>query len=90
MKTMTAKDLKNHTGEVMRRVSRGEEVVVTLRGRPAAVILPFASARGRAAGEARSFDEAWEDIEAALRKSRPAFKTWREAIGWSRKRTSSR
>ncbi|MBI1865303.1 MAG: type II toxin-antitoxin system prevent-host-death family antitoxin [Nitrospirae bacterium] len=90
MKTMTAKDLKNHTGEVMRRVSRGEEVLVTLRGRPAAVILPFAAARGRAEGEARSFEEAWGDIEASLRRTGPAFKTWREAIGWSRKRASLR
>jgi prevent-host-death family protein len=90
MKTMTAKDLKNHTGEVMRRVSRGEEVVVTLRGRPAAVILPFEDARRKGVGEARSFEEAWGDIEAVLRRTRPAFKTWREAIGWSRKRTSSR
>ena len=34
MKTMTARDLKNKTGEAMRAVSKGERVLVTLRSKP--------------------------------------------------------
>lgn len=86
MKTMTAKDLKNHTGEVMRAVSKGEEVVVTLRGKPAALILPFVDARKKEPLQLRSFDEAWRDIEKSLQKTKPECKTWQEALGWSRKR----
>ena len=86
MKTMTAKELKNYTGEVMRTVSKGGEVVVTLRGNPAAVILPFAEAKKRKPLEIRSFEEAWIDIEKSLKKTKPQFKTWREAVRWSRNR----
>lgn len=32
MKVVTARELKNRTGEVLRRVRAGESVVVTLRG----------------------------------------------------------
>ncbi|MEK6589400.1 MAG: type II toxin-antitoxin system prevent-host-death family antitoxin [Nitrospinota bacterium] len=86
MKTMTAKELKNHTGEVMRTVFKGEEVVVTFRGKPAAVILPFAKAKKKEPLELRAFNEAWRDIEKYLKKTKPKFKTWQEAIGWSRRR----
>ena len=43
MRMMTAKHLKNNTGEAMRRVSKGEKVVVTLRGKPFALISPVTS-----------------------------------------------
>ena len=43
MRMMTAKYLKNNTGEAMRRVSKGEKVVVTLRGKPFALISPVTS-----------------------------------------------
>ncbi|MEK6725128.1 MAG: type II toxin-antitoxin system prevent-host-death family antitoxin [Deltaproteobacteria bacterium] len=86
MRTMTAKDLKNHTGEVMRSIFKGEEIVVTLRGKPAAVILPFVESAKKKPLRPRPFEEAWKDIEKTLKKTGPEFKTWQEAMGWSRKR----
>ncbi len=85
MKTMTAKNLKNRTGEAMRAVSQGEKVVVTLRGKPFALISPATKdALGKAS--LRTIDKAWDDIEASLEKSRPKFTTAREAMSWTRKR----
>ncbi|MFQ5741206.1 MAG: type II toxin-antitoxin system Phd/YefM family antitoxin, partial [Acidobacteriota bacterium] len=40
MKVMTAKQLKNRTGEALRQVMQGEEILVTVRGKPAAVMRP--------------------------------------------------
>lgn len=47
MKTVTAKELKNRTGEVLRRVRSGETMVVTLRGIPVARVVPEAPAPRR-------------------------------------------
>ncbi len=44
MKTVTAKELKNRTGEVLRRVRSGETVVVTVRGTRVARFVPEAGA----------------------------------------------
>jgi prevent-host-death family protein len=35
-----ARELKQHTGEIVERVRKGERVLVTLRGEPVAVISP--------------------------------------------------
>ena len=32
----------------------------------------------------RDYDEAWGDIEKALKAGRPHFKTWQEAMRWGR------
>jgi prevent-host-death family protein len=40
MGTVTAMDLRNHTGRVLQRVARGERVVVTRRGEPLAIVQP--------------------------------------------------
>jgi len=40
MRTVTAKELKNRTGEVLRRVRAGETVVVTMRGIRVAKFVP--------------------------------------------------
>jgi len=45
MVTVPARDLKNRTGEIVRRLERGEHVLVTKRGKPLAVMRP---ARGAA------------------------------------------
>ena len=37
---MGARELKQHTGEIVERVRNGERVLVTLRGEPVAVISP--------------------------------------------------
>ena len=36
----TAKDLRFHTKEILDTVSRGEEVIITFRGKPQAKIIP--------------------------------------------------
>lgn len=85
MKTMTARDLKNHTGKAMRTVSRGEKVVVTLRGKPFALISPVTS---KSLGEVslRPSEEAWKDIEDTLKKTTPKFRNAKEAMAWTRRR----
>lgn len=37
----TAKDLRFHSKELLDTVSRGEEVVITYRGKPCAKLVPF-------------------------------------------------
>ncbi len=37
----TAKDLRFHTRELIETVSRGEEVVITFRGKPCAKLVPL-------------------------------------------------
>lgn len=82
---MTARDLKNHTGKTMRTVSKGEKVVVTLRGLPFALISPMTST-SLEKGSMRLPEEAWKDIEDTLRKTKPKIKNVREAMKWARKR----
>jgi prevent-host-death family protein len=41
MDTVGARDLKQHTGEVIARVRSGERLLLTVRGRPVAVIAPI-------------------------------------------------
>lgn len=88
MKTMTAKNLKNKTGEAMRTVSRGDKVVVTLRGKPFALISPVTDKLVNRES-LRPIEDAWKDIEEALKKSRPKFKDSKEAMAWTRRRAAS-
>ena len=41
MKVVNTVDLKNKTNALLRQVMRGEPVIVTFRGKPAASILPL-------------------------------------------------
>ena len=41
MHSVGARELKQHTGEVIARVRSGERVLLTVRGRPVAVISPL-------------------------------------------------
>ncbi|HME47035.1 type II toxin-antitoxin system prevent-host-death family antitoxin [Mycobacterium sp.] len=41
MDSVTVRDLRNHGGEVLERVARGETVVVTKDGRPIAELRPL-------------------------------------------------
>lgn len=45
MASVPVRDLRNHTRDVLRRVTDGERVTVTQHGRPVAEIRPVASAR---------------------------------------------
>jgi len=45
MSTVGVKELKDHLTQYLRRAKQGEEVVVTERGKPIAIIQPIESAR---------------------------------------------
>jgi prevent-host-death family protein len=86
MGTVTAKQLKQRTGEIIKRLKSGERFTLTHRGKPVAVINPSLSEEKSFSPDLRSFDEAWEDIERTLEKTRPRFKSWKEATEWARNR----
>ena len=78
MRSVSAKELKNRTGEILRRVGKGERVLIMKRGNPLAVLSPVRAEELRPLG-LREHEEAWEDIEKALKNSRPRFRRWEEA-----------
>jgi prevent-host-death family protein len=86
MKTITAKELKNWTGEALKTISRGEKIMVTFRGKPFAVLSPASEVTTVEEKQLRPFAEAWKDIGETLRKTKAAFTNWQEATAWSRKR----
>lgn len=47
MTVIAARDLRNHTAEVLRRVADGDRVTVTQHGTPVAEIGPVRNARAR-------------------------------------------
>jgi prevent-host-death family protein len=87
MGTVTAKQLKQRTGEVIRRVKSGERLTVTFRGKPVAVIAQPTAEETETLKELRPFDEVWKDIEKTLEKAKPEFAGWKEATQWVRNRT---
>jgi prevent-host-death family protein len=51
MPEIGAFEAKTHLSELLDRVERGEELVITRRGRPVARLIPASDARQRDAGE---------------------------------------
>ncbi|MGI8624583.1 MAG: type II toxin-antitoxin system Phd/YefM family antitoxin [Solirubrobacteraceae bacterium] len=47
MTDVAARDLRNRTADVLRRVAAGEHVTITSRGRPVAELMPVRTARLR-------------------------------------------
>ena len=47
MSEIAARDLRNHTADVLRRVEEGEQVTITSRGRAVAELIPVRTARRR-------------------------------------------
>ena len=43
----TAKDLRFHSKELLNTVNRGEEVVITFRGKPCARLVPYGETKGQ-------------------------------------------
>ena len=89
MGTITAKQLKQRTGEIIKRVRAGERLTVTYRGEPVATISPSSDIEEKPSMNLRPFEVAWADIEATIERTEPSFDGWREAMAWVRKRTSS-
>src|SRR5207249_5427930 len=51
-KTMTARELKNRTGDALRPVGQGEQVLITRRGKPFALVVPATAAPRESEGVA--------------------------------------
>lgn len=85
MKPMTARELKNATGEVVRTLRRGESILLTFRGKALGTIEPLRPDRTDVPSVA-PYQDAWAEIEAQLRRSKPHYRSWREAESDSRGR----
>jgi len=57
----TAKDMRFHSKEILDAVSRGEEVVITFRGRPRAKIIPFQEREAPSAPAELGLFGMWKD-----------------------------
>jgi prevent-host-death family protein len=44
---VASRELRNNTASVLRRVQAGEEIVITVRGKPVAALLPASAAARR-------------------------------------------
>ncbi len=86
MGIITAKQLKQKTGEMIHRVKSGEKITLTHWGKPVAMIVPISETDGHAAEQLRPPEEAWKEIERTLEESEPEFKGWKEATTWVRDR----
>jgi len=76
--------LKNRTGDAFRAVSRGERVLLTRRGKTVAVLVPVDFPVRE--DEVLPYDQAWQEIEAALAASEPEYASLEEAMSRSRRR----
>jgi prevent-host-death family protein len=86
MKTVTAKDLKNRTGEALRAIGRRERVLITRRGKPYAVLLPVEDVPDEP-GDA--VERLREEIRADARRHPPPFRRPEEMIAWMRGRPAT-
>jgi prevent-host-death family protein len=57
----TAKDLRFHSKELLDTVTRGEEVVITFRGKPCAKLVPYRETSDK--NEKNELFGIWEDHE---------------------------
>ena len=87
MGTITAKQLKQKTGEVIKRIKSGERLILTYRGKPIAFIEPAADKDLKKEYRVGDSLKAWDRIESTLNSTNPKFKDWREATGWVRSRS---
>lgn len=58
----TAKDLRFHSKELLDTVSRGEEVIITYRGKPCAKLVPIDNLENDEIDESELFG-IWKDSE---------------------------
>ncbi len=86
MGTITAKQLKQKTGDVIKRIKSGERLTLTYRGKPLAVIEPVTDNDIKKLNRVSDSVKAWERIESTLSSTKPEFKNWREATDWVRNR----
>ena len=87
MGTITAKQLKQKTGEVIRRIKSGERLTLTYRGKPLAIIEPTTKNDIKELNRVNESVKTWEKIEFTLNSTNSEFKNWREATEWVRNRS---
>ena len=87
MKPMSARDLKNSTGDVNRTLRRGESILLTFRGKPLGTIKPLRPGT-RDVPAIHPYEEARTAIEAELKRSTPRFASWKDAEDEGRGRRS--
>lgn len=73
MRTVTHRELRNHSAELLRAVEAGEAVVVTNRGKPVAVVSPYLEGqtsieRLRAAGQTRPAQRPLDALRGVTRR----------------------
>jgi len=61
---ISTKELRTHTREMLDSVNRGEEVIITYRGRPRARVVPLDQEGG--AGEETELFGIWRDHDASV------------------------
>ena len=87
MGTITAKQLKQKTGEVIRRIKSGERLTLTYRGKHLAVIEPTTQNDIKELNRVNESEKAWEKIGSTLNSTNSEFKNWREATERVRNRS---
>lgn len=60
----TAKDLRFHSKELLESVNRGEEVVITYRGKPWAKLIPFRKKEKKSLEEGNNLFGIWRNNKA--------------------------
>ena len=86
MGIITAKQLMQKTGEVIKRIKSGERLTLTYRGNPLAFIEPATGKDIKKVNRVSDATIAWDRIESTLNSTNPEFQDWREATGWVRNR----
>jgi prevent-host-death family protein len=85
LKFATSKELRLRAGDIIKSVKKGDRYIVTYRGKPVAIVLPF-SEQNVGEPSPRPYEEAWADIEKTINESEAAYTSWERAIDESRRR----
>ena len=69
MERVAARELKQHTGEIIERVQRGERLLLTHRGNPVAIISLIAARSTRSSSVKPGMPNPWAGCERASPRS---------------------
>jgi len=75
MTEVASRELRNHTADVLRRVEAGEEITITVRGKPVAQVVPIRSRQRRR-------PMPWEELVALLERI-PHDPTFKDDLAWT-------
>ena len=85
LKFATSKELRLRAGDIIKSIKKGDRYIVTYRGKPVAIMLPF-SENNSGEPSPRPYEEAWADIDKTINESEAAYTSWENAIDESRRR----